>query len=79
MALQSIARYGDSRAAYERAIALLPAEHHHRIYRQFGLLAQDQADIEGAEGWYRRAIQALPTDATAYLYLGGMLAKKRAA
>jgi tetratricopeptide (TPR) repeat protein len=75
MALQSIARYKDSQGAYDRAIALLPVEHHHRIYRQFGLLAQDQGDIEGAEGWYRRAILALPTDATAYIYLGAMLAK----
>jgi tetratricopeptide (TPR) repeat protein len=75
MALQSITRYGDSRAAYERALMLLPPENHHRVYRQFGLLAQDQADIEGAEGWYRRAIQELPTDATAYVYLRAMLAK----
>jgi tetratricopeptide (TPR) repeat protein len=75
MALQSIARYGDALAAYDRALLLLPAEEHQRIYRQFGLLAQDQADIEAAEGWYRRAIQALPTDATACIYLGAMLAK----
>jgi tetratricopeptide (TPR) repeat protein len=75
MALQSLARYGDARAAYDRALALLPAEDHHRIYRQFGLVAQDQADIEGAEHWYRRAIQALPTDATPYIFLGAMLAK----
>jgi tetratricopeptide (TPR) repeat protein len=53
MALQSIARYGESRAAYDRAMALLPAEDHHRIYRQLGLLSEDQADIEEAEGWYR--------------------------
>jgi tetratricopeptide (TPR) repeat protein len=75
MALQSLARYAEAHAAYERAMSLLPAEEHERIYRQLGLLAQDQADIQGAEGWYRRAIQALPTDATAYIYLGAMLAK----
>jgi tetratricopeptide (TPR) repeat protein len=75
MALQSLARYAEARAAYERAMSVLPADEHERIYRQLGLLAQDQADIPGAEAWYRRAIEAVPTDATAYIYLGAMLAK----
>jgi Flp pilus assembly protein TadD len=44
-------------------------------YTASWLLAQDQADIPGAEAWYRRAIEAVPTDATAYIYLGAMLAK----
>jgi Flp pilus assembly protein TadD len=38
-------------------------------------LAEDQADIAAAEEWYRRAVQARPTDATSYIYLGAMLAK----
>src|SRR5919112_1382010 len=42
MALQSLARYGEARAAYERALTLLPPEHHERIYRKFGQLAEDQ-------------------------------------
>jgi tetratricopeptide (TPR) repeat protein len=75
MELQTLARYAEAHAAYERAMSLLPVGEHKRIYRQCGLLAQDQADIEAAEGWYRRAIEALPTDATAYIYLGAMLAK----
>jgi tetratricopeptide (TPR) repeat protein len=74
-ALQGLARYTEARGAFERALSLLPPEDHYRIYRQFGILAQDQADIHEAEGWYRRAIQALPNDATAYIYLGAMFAK----
>ena len=73
--MQDLARYAEARASYERALALLPPEDHERIFRQLGMLAQDQANIQEAEGWYRRAIEALPSDATAYIYLGAMLAK----
>jgi tetratricopeptide (TPR) repeat protein len=75
MALQDLARYAEARAAYERALALLPPEDHERIYRQLGLLDQDQGSLRTAEDWYRQAIEARPSDATAYIYLGAMLAK----
>jgi tetratricopeptide (TPR) repeat protein len=75
MALQDLARYAEARVAYERALPLMAPEDHQRVYRQLGVLAQDQSDLQEAERWYRRAIEALPNDATAYIYLGAMLAK----
>jgi tetratricopeptide (TPR) repeat protein len=75
MALQDVARYPEAGAAYDRALTQLPSEDHERIYRRLGLLAQDQSNIPEAEQWYRQAIDARPEDATAYIYLGAMLAK----
>jgi tetratricopeptide (TPR) repeat protein len=75
MALQDLARYAEARAAYERALVKLPTDDHDRVHRQLGLLAQDQSNIPEAEKWYRQAIEARPEDATAYVYLGAMLAK----
>jgi tetratricopeptide (TPR) repeat protein len=74
-ALQDLARYEEARSALDRALGLMPAEDHDRVYRQFGSLAQDQSKITEAENWYRKAIEARPNDATAYIYLGAMLAK----
>lgn len=75
MALQTLARYREARTAYDQALPLLPPEEHERIFRQLGHLEEDQAHIPQAETWYREAIVAKPHDATAYIYLGGMLAK----
>jgi len=75
MALQDVARYGEARSAYDHALALLPPEDHRRVYKQLGMLEQDQSNIALAESWYRRAVEASPDDATAYIYLGAMLAK----
>ena len=75
MALQDLARYAEARAVYERSLGLLPPEDHERVCRQLGLLAQDEGNLQSAEDWYRQAIQVQPTDATAYIYLGAMLAK----
>jgi tetratricopeptide (TPR) repeat protein len=75
MALQDLARYSEARSSFERAFALLGPEESERLYRQFGLLAQDESKFSEAEEWFRRAIDARPNDATAYVYLGAMLAK----
>lgn len=76
MALQDLARYPEARSSFERALTLMGPEEHERLYRQFGLLAQDESQISEAEQWFHRAIDARPSDATAYIYLGAMLAKK---
>jgi Flp pilus assembly protein TadD len=38
-------------------------------------LSQDESKLEEAENWLRKAVEARPDDATAYIYLGAMLAK----
>ncbi len=74
-ALQDVARYDEARAAYDRALAVMPTDEHARVFRQLGSWAQAQGQVPEAEEWYGRAIQALPDDATGYIYLGAMLAK----
>jgi tetratricopeptide (TPR) repeat protein len=75
MALQDLARYEEARSAFNRAMAVMPTADHHRLYRQLGLLSQDESKLEEAENWLRKAVEARPDDATAYIYLGAMLAK----
>jgi tetratricopeptide (TPR) repeat protein len=75
MALQDLARYEEARSAFNSALAVMPAENHERLYRQLGLLSQDESKFAEAEDWFRRAVEARPDDATAYIYLGAMLAK----
>ena len=74
-ALQDVARYDEARTAYDRALAAMPAADHARVFRQLGSWAQAQGQVLEAEEWYGRAIEALPDDATGYIYFGGMLAK----
>jgi tetratricopeptide (TPR) repeat protein len=75
MALQDLARYNEARSAFNSSLAVMPPENHERLYRQLGLLSQDESQFEEAEHWFRKALQARPDDATAYIYLGAMLAK----
>ena len=75
IALEDLARYTDARAMYERALAVMPADDHGRVFRQLGSWAQAQGLLDEAEQWYRRAIAATPEDATACIFLGAMLAK----
>jgi tetratricopeptide (TPR) repeat protein len=75
MALQDLARYKEARSAFNSALAVMPAENHERLYRQLGLLSQDESKLEEAEHWFRKAVEARPADATAYIYLGATLAK----
>lgn len=75
MALQDLARYTEARSIYDRALAVVPPENQDLIYRQLGLLEQDQSNVALAESWFRRAIKARPYDATPYVYLGALLAK----
>ena len=75
MALQDLARYHEARSAFSTSLAVMPPENHERLFRQLGLLSQEESQFEEAEHWFRKALEARPDDATAYIYLGAMLAK----
>jgi tetratricopeptide (TPR) repeat protein len=74
-ALRDVARYDGAHAAYERLLASLSSDAHAVVWRQLGQLEEARSQLALAEGWYRRAIEARPLDATAYIFLGSMLAK----
>ncbi|MGH7648805.1 MAG: tetratricopeptide repeat protein [Gemmatimonadaceae bacterium] len=74
-ALVDLARYDDARAAYEHALALTPTESQVRVLRALGLLCDARCDVREAEQHHRDAIAAAPNDASAYIFLGALLAK----
>ena len=74
-ALRDLARYDEARDAYERLLTVFPPDAHAVVWRQLGQLEEARSDLAAAEGWYRRAVDARPLDATAYIFLGSMLAK----
>lgn len=74
-ALQSVARYEEAETLFRRALAECTAAAKPRITRQLGLLAQDRGEWADAKATFEDAIAAQPEDATAYIYLGGLLAK----
>jgi protein O-GlcNAc transferase len=78
-ALTALARYELARTAAERALALAaPGEPARRAsaLRVLGRIHEAQAALPEAERYYREAIAAEPDHASAYLYLGGMLARR---
>lgn len=74
-ALRDVARYDEAYAIYERLLASFAPDAHPVVWRQLGQLEEARSQLASAEGWYRRAIEARPLDATAYIFLGSMLAK----
>ena len=74
-AYSSVARYEDARSSYEQALAICAPERRARVLSLLGDLHQAQADIAAAELAYRRASEESPDDASAFIYLGAMLAK----
>jgi tetratricopeptide (TPR) repeat protein len=76
-AYADLARHAEARALYERALALVPAEpdRRARILALLGQLEALRGQFPAAEAYFREAIAAAPTDASAYIYLGGLLAR----
>jgi tetratricopeptide (TPR) repeat protein len=70
----AVARYEEARAVYERALTTSAPERRARVLSLIGDLHQAKAEIAAAESAYRGAIQESPDDASAFIYLGGMLA-----
>ena len=72
--LYSIGRYTEALSALRRAKRLCRPKKLHFLRVQFGCLYERRGNFRRAEAWYRQAILACPSDADAYIYLGGLLA-----
>jgi tetratricopeptide (TPR) repeat protein len=73
-AYAALARFAEARSAYERALEIAEPDRQGRIFTLLGDLCRTQLNHTEAESFYRRAIACAPTDATAFIYLGGMFA-----
>lgn len=73
--LYAMARYTESLAALRRAIRLCPSKKLHLVYSRFGHLHRERGAFRVAERWYRRAVEASPSDATYRIFLGALLAR----
>lgn len=72
-ALRALARYDEAEEALERAIALCPDDRRRILLCERGHLEGQRGEYERAADWYRRAIEAQPTHAAGYIFLGGIL------
>jgi tetratricopeptide (TPR) repeat protein len=72
--LYAMARYAESLAALRRAVRLCPPKKLHLVYSRFGHLHRQRGAFRLAERWYRRAVDASPSDATYRIFLGAVLA-----
>jgi len=72
--LYAVARYTEALTALRRAARLCPPAKLHFVQWHFGHLYQQRGHFRRAEAWFRRAITSCPSDATSYIYLGGLLA-----
>jgi tetratricopeptide (TPR) repeat protein len=74
ISLYSIARYPEALAALRRAARLCPPEKLHIVHSHLGHLHHWRGNYHLAKNWFRKAMASSPTDASAYIYLGGLLA-----
>lgn len=75
IALTKLARYAEASQALAKAIDLCPPAKRQIPLAQMGHVFREAGDCEQAAAWYRRAIDADPTDASYRIYLGAVLAK----
>jgi tetratricopeptide (TPR) repeat protein len=76
IALIELARYEEAEQALAKAIELCPWEKRQIPLAQMGHLFEEAGDYDQAAAWYRKAIEADPSDATYHIYLGAVLAKQ---
>jgi len=76
IALVELARYAEAEQALVRALDLCPPEKRSYPLSQMGHMFREAGDYNLAAEWYRRAIDADPGDATYYIFLGALLAKR---
>ncbi len=67
-------RYDEAEEATSNALRLCPEERRHFPLCTLGRLDKLRGDYERAAEWFRKAIEAAPTDTQGYIYLGGILA-----
>ena len=69
-ALIKLARYKDALEAFEQAIEQLDGQSPDAIFGEIGSLYRDQGNFEKAAEFFRKQIEADPTDGTGHLFLG---------
>lgn len=74
-ALMGLARYGEGRSTFERALTLSAPTQQTSVLRLLGRLYDARGELREAERYYHDAIAAAPTHASAYVYLGALLAR----
>jgi tetratricopeptide (TPR) repeat protein len=74
-ALIDLARHGEAERALTQALSFCPPEKIWIPLSELGHLHKARGDCKGAAAWYRRAIEAVPDEASSHIYLGGVLAK----
>jgi tetratricopeptide (TPR) repeat protein len=74
-ALTELRHYADAESAYDRALAMAPGEVAYRIHRAKGLMYEAQGRLDEAVTSFVRATNEAPDDASAYIYMGAMLAR----
>ena len=74
-ALADMARHAEARAALELALTLSVPGTYASILRLLGRLDEARGALGEAERYYREAIADAPEHASAYIYLGALLAR----
>lgn len=75
-ALIDLARHAEAESALKRALSLCPPDKLWIPLSEIGRLHRARGEYQAAISWYRRAIDAVPDEAGAHIYLGGVLAKR---
>lgn len=70
--LGQLGRYDDAEKAFFRLIELVGDSDSGGVFGEIGNLYRARGDFETALVWYRKQIDADPTDATGLLYLGNV-------
>lgn len=73
-AFRALARYDEAEEALANALRLCPEEKRRILLKEMGHLEKQRGNYERAAGWHRKAIEAQPTHAGGYIFLGGILA-----
>jgi cytochrome c-type biogenesis protein CcmH/NrfG len=74
VSLRCLGRYDEAEEALATALRLCPEGGRRIPLVDLGHLERQRGDYERAAGWYRKAIEAAPRDASGYIYLGAILA-----
>jgi tetratricopeptide (TPR) repeat protein len=74
-ALIDLACHADAEIALKRALSLCPPDKFWIPLSEMGHLYKARGEYKSAAAWYRQAIEAVPEEASGYIYLGGVLAK----
>jgi tetratricopeptide (TPR) repeat protein len=75
LSLYDVSQFEDAERALRRSLELASAEWLHFALADLGNLFRLRGDAAAAETWFRKAIAHAPSHASAYTFLGAMLAR----